>query len=75
MAQLEDSGLQCAHGVEYVVVAAVYAIQTETEPAGVKLAFGEVLYSGTVAYMAQNLVVKSLLKFGACLVKEFKLSG
>ena len=58
-----------------MVVATVYAIQSETESAGIELAFGEVFYSRAVADMAQYLMVESLLELGACLVDEFKLVG
>ena len=75
LSKLENGGLQSAHGVEYMVVAAVDSVEAETEPAGVELAFGEVLYAGAVADVAQDLVVESLLEFGARLVEEFKLVG
>ena len=42
-----------------MVVAAVNAVESEPQSAGVELAFGEVLYARAVADVAQNLVVES----------------
>ena len=74
LAQLQYCCLQRAHGVQYVVVAAVNAVESESQSAGVELAFGEVLYARTVADVAQNLVVKGGLQFRACLVEELELT-
>ena len=75
MAQLENGGLQGADRIQYVVVAAVYAVETQAQTAGVQLALGEVLDAGTVADVSQNLVWEGCLQLTAGSIEAFELKG
>ena len=58
-----------------MVVAAVYAIESQSQPAHVELPLGEVRYSCTVAYMSYDMVLECLLQLFAAFEEPVELHG
>ena len=72
-AQLEDGGLESAHGMEDMVVAAVDAIKSQSQSAHVELATREVFDTCAVADMTEDVMVEGCLQCLAGLMKEREL--
>ena len=72
-ARLEDGGFQSCHVVEQVVVARIYAIETESETNHIEMVLREMLDACRVADVADNLVTISCLEVLRGLVEELEL--
>ena len=61
MANLENSGFQCADIRKHLIISWVYAMEAKTKATHIHLAFREMLDTCRIADMTKNLMFKGIL--------------